>query len=184
MDAPLTTREKLLFQARMQFWRSGYSNVSVRQIASAAGVDIALISRNFGSKQGLFEASLEGAFELDPPVPTTRDALVDRFVRMFVDAPRESPVPSVLQMLLTNAHDADVGALVQRRFQETVYAWIVSLTGDHLSAGLFVAVVLGMSISEKSLHLPGIAPFDSQDYEAQLRYLMTAALHFDGSQHP
>ena len=60
-----TTREKLLDAAREAMWRRGYANVGLREIARAAGVDVALISRYFGGKQGLFEATLEGAFDLE-----------------------------------------------------------------------------------------------------------------------
>ncbi|MEM6901379.1 MAG: helix-turn-helix domain-containing protein, partial [Pseudomonadota bacterium] len=66
----MKTRDKLLLHARRQFWANGDSHVSLRQIASAAGVDVALISRHFGGKLGLFEATLDGAFSIfeTPPV--------------------------------------------------------------------------------------------------------------------
>ena len=47
------------------FWSKGYSNVSVREISNAAGVDVALIARYFGSKRGLFEATLENLTKIE-----------------------------------------------------------------------------------------------------------------------
>ena len=63
MMKPLTTKEKILETARQLFWTRGYSNVSVRDITGAAGVDAALVSRYFGGKQGLFEAVLRASME-------------------------------------------------------------------------------------------------------------------------
>ncbi|MEO0371384.1 MAG: TetR family transcriptional regulator, partial [Pseudomonadota bacterium] len=52
MAKPRPTKEKLLGAARDLFWTRGYSNVSVRDITGAAGVDAALVSRYFGGKRG------------------------------------------------------------------------------------------------------------------------------------
>ena len=48
------TKAAILNAARERFCRDGYDNASLRDIASAAGVDAALISRYFGSKDDLF----------------------------------------------------------------------------------------------------------------------------------
>jgi len=60
MSKSQKTKKALLQEAQNQFWSRGYSNVSVRDISKAAGVDGALISRYFGSKLGLFETTLQG----------------------------------------------------------------------------------------------------------------------------
>jgi AcrR family transcriptional regulator len=48
----------LLDAARRRFARDGYAATTVRDIAHDAGVNVALISRYFDSKAGLFEACL------------------------------------------------------------------------------------------------------------------------------
>ena len=47
MNQGLSSRETLLVSAKALFWTRGYSNVSVREIAPEAGVDVALINRYF-----------------------------------------------------------------------------------------------------------------------------------------
>ncbi len=177
MTTQISTRDRLLFQARCLFWARGYSNVSTREVTKAAGVDVALISRYFGSKLGLFEATLEDAFVLsDQPVETV-EGLVDLLVRLFVEAPRDGEVPTSLRMILTNAHDAEVGELVQGRFRAAFEEGFVRLIGDEGRAALFVAVLFGISVAEKSVHLPGIAPPNTPEYEEQLRHMLEAALN-------
>lgn len=53
------TRLEILDAAREQFATHGYRGATVRAIAAAAGVDPALVHRHFGSKAGLFVATLE-----------------------------------------------------------------------------------------------------------------------------
>lgn len=52
------TREDILEVARRRFLADGYRSVSLRSIAAEAGVDAALISYFFGSKSGLFGATM------------------------------------------------------------------------------------------------------------------------------
>ncbi|MEM6900656.1 MAG: TetR/AcrR family transcriptional regulator [Pseudomonadota bacterium] len=173
----MKTRDKLLIHARRQFWANGYSNVSLRQIASAAGVDVALISRHFGGKLGLFKATLEGAFDTFEKPPSTEAELIEAFVHIFAKTPRSNTEPSAIRMLLTNSHDDEVGSLVRQMYDKHFQLGLRSLLGNERAA-LFAAVVFGFSVAEKSLRIDGIAPPHSADYEAQLKHLMQAALDF------
>lgn len=170
------TREKLLCHARASMWRYGYSNVSLRQIAKAAGVDVALVSRYFGGKRGLFEATLDGVF--DTPQAEGPDALVEMVVQLFVSHPRDTAAPTILHLMQMNAQDEEVGALVRAAQQCELQSMIETAVGDRPRAALFMAAILGISGAEKSLHLTGIAPHDSPEYEAQLRHMLNAALTF------
>ena len=59
------TRNNILSASKKLFWNQGYTNVSVRKIADEAKCDIALISRYFQNKKGLFEILLNKEFD-DP----------------------------------------------------------------------------------------------------------------------
>lgn len=171
-----SAKDRLFFHAQRQFWERGYSNVSVRQIATAANADIALISRYYGSKLGLFEATLDGAFDVFDPLPETAEACVDALVEIFVSAPRQSADPSAVQMLLSNSNDSEVGALVRRLFDERFQAPLGQRIGSEQKAALLMSVAFGISIAEKSLRMRGIAGPHSELYASQLRHLLNAAL--------
>jgi AcrR family transcriptional regulator len=176
MEKRMTTQDKLLQSGRRLFWARGYSNVSVRQIASSAGVDVALISRYFGSKMGLFKATLDGAFDWRGMAVASQDDLVEAFVTLFVQAPRGGADPSAIQMLLTNAHDQDVAGVVREAFRSVFYDQIVAVTKNEARAAMFISVLLGMSVAEKTLNLPGIGDRHSEKYKSQLGHMMRAAL--------
>jgi AcrR family transcriptional regulator len=57
------TRAAILRAAREAFTERGYDGAGVREIAGAAGVDTRLISRYFGSKEGLFAEVVDIAYE-------------------------------------------------------------------------------------------------------------------------
>ncbi len=67
----LDKRQILLEVAEQLFAKHGYEAVSVRQLASEAGVNLAMVSYYFGSKDGLFEELLQSKF------PQTRGILED-----------------------------------------------------------------------------------------------------------
>lgn len=83
-------RERILAAARPLFAQSGFDNVTVADIAAAAGTSRATVFNQFGSKAGLVEATLHGvmsfyesmvdlALECDA---STADLVVDLFRQM------------------------------------------------------------------------------------------------------
>jgi AcrR family transcriptional regulator len=55
-DAGASARERILEEAQRVFANYGFDGASMRQIAEAAGVPVALVSYHFGSKEGLYRA--------------------------------------------------------------------------------------------------------------------------------
>ncbi|MBF6329839.1 TetR family transcriptional regulator [Nocardia transvalensis] len=60
------TREAILAAARMRFAEVGFDKASIRSIASAAGVDPALVHHYFGAKADLLTAALD--LPIDPDI--------------------------------------------------------------------------------------------------------------------
>jgi AcrR family transcriptional regulator len=55
----VATRQAILESAMLEFTRSGYDGVGVREIAQGAGVTAMLVNRYFGSKEELFSEAVE-----------------------------------------------------------------------------------------------------------------------------
>ncbi|MDJ0858226.1 MAG: TetR family transcriptional regulator [Dinoroseobacter sp.] len=176
MSKAENTKRILLLKAKQLFWTRGYSNVPLRDISKDAGVDVALISRYFGSKRGLFEASLEDIPALDISALKNTDDLISAVVEMFSTTPRGGPVPSPTAAILLNASDPEVGELVRFHYTRKWQDPLNQIIGNRAQAAMFSAAMLGMSVAEKALHLPGIAPADSDAYKEQLRKLLKGAL--------
>lgn len=61
------TRRDLLRVAKQRFTVVGYERTTTRDIAAAAGVNVSLIARYFGSKDGLYAAVLEDSADTFEP---------------------------------------------------------------------------------------------------------------------
>lgn len=92
------TREAILDAARDAFADRGFDGASIRAIASAAGVDPALVHHYFGAKEQLFLATVGAPVNPGELIPTIlegeRSEMGERLVRLFVsvwDDPHSGP---------------------------------------------------------------------------------------------
>lgn len=65
MPGQATGKERILASAMLLFARMPYSDTSMRDIAAAAGVDVAYVHRAFGSKAEIFRQALLALAPLD-----------------------------------------------------------------------------------------------------------------------
>src|SRR5580692_7826644 len=82
-------RDRILEAARTRFLAEGYQAVTMRSIAAAAGVDVALVSYYFDSKQGIFGAAM--ALPVNP---------LERIIEVLT-APDDQLVAQLLRTFLT-----------------------------------------------------------------------------------
>jgi AcrR family transcriptional regulator len=174
------TRSALLQSATRQFGEFGYSNASLRQIAGQAGVDVALISRYFGGKLGLFDASLKECLNWPELLDPANDP-IETAVEKFTDPTSEDHKFSTTRMIVLNADDPIVGERVRTAlFDKLIDPLEARMDGTHVKERLamFIAVIVGASITRYSLQVPGMANADAKMHSRQLRHLIDAALSF------
>ncbi|ONS96730.1 TetR/AcrR family transcriptional regulator [Burkholderia cenocepacia] len=116
--------DSLLRCARQMFAKQGYAATSVRKIAGLAGVDPALMSHHFGSKEGLWTAVVEQlAVQLGPVIETTKQlrnsrmSLIERVRQamiLFIDSLFETPDVGMFFATATTEHGARLDLLVDR----------------------------------------------------------------------
>lgn len=82
------TRGQILDAARESFARRGFSGTTIRAVATAAGVDPALVHHYFGSKDDLFLAALQMPIDPRQIVPVVFadgvDGAAERLLRLFL----------------------------------------------------------------------------------------------------
>ena len=105
------TREAILDAARSAFAERGFDGASIRSIASAAGVDPALVHHYYGPKEQLFLATVGAPVNPGDLIPAIlegeRSEMGERLVRMFVSVwgdPHSGPkIVAIVRSAL--AHD-------------------------------------------------------------------------------
>ncbi|MFI6278138.1 TetR family transcriptional regulator [Streptomyces sp. NPDC050988] len=118
-DAP-AARDRILTAAREEFSERGYEKTSVRGIAKAAGVDSALVHHYFGTKEQVFEASIEVAFGplLSAPGSIAEgplDGVGERLARFFFGVWENPATRKALLAIIRSAVNNEVAASVFRR---------------------------------------------------------------------
>jgi len=147
------TRRELLNAARVRFARDGYRSTTVRDIATDAGVNVALINRYFESKERLFEACIARVGEeLATPVEPARtsEELARRLVVQIMGFSSEQG-PAQLLLLLRRSGDEradEIRRTILRSFAEKMAA-IAGWTADSddrllLRAEIIMAATLGI----------------------------------------
>jgi AcrR family transcriptional regulator len=135
-------RERLIETSRALFVRRGFGEVSVREIARAAGVTPAMIAYYFGDKQGLYEAMLGSVFdtllarvrELAAQSPAST-APIEAFIRLYVGTIAAQPwLPGLLlREVLTG--DSAVRARFVERFAARAAALLPGLVSGEIAGG-------------------------------------------------
>ncbi len=156
--------------ARRMFADGGYDQTSLRDIASAAQVDPALIRHYFGSKADLFRATVGWPF--DPAQLGRRivDAgpgdLAEQLTRVFFELWEEPETRAPLLAILRGAATHDESAALVRQFiEQQLYPQIAAAIA-RADAELRVDLAMGQLLGIAYLrHILRIEPIASQSTE-------------------
>ncbi len=140
-----SARDRILDAAERQFAQRGFHAVSVREITTAAGVDVALVNYHFGGKQALFEAvfmrraqllneerlrRLESVVARAAPRAASIEAIIDAFTHPLLDrSARGGPGWKAYFALIAQVNNSTEfgGLMMTRFFDPVVHAFIAAL---------------------------------------------------------
>jgi AcrR family transcriptional regulator len=182
------TKERIRDAARTRFLAEGYQAVSLRSIAAEAGVDVALVSYYFGSKQGLFAATM--ALPMNPAdifqevLRGDLDTLPERALRALTGVWDDDATGGPLRALaVTAVSDPEVTRLlrelVSRELIDQLAARLGSPDGRERAAA-FVAQMAGVIFSRYLLRLEPIATMTADEVVRLLSPSLEIALQAAG----
>lgn len=144
------TRAAILDAARERFARESYDDVGLRHIAGDVGVDAALVSRYFGSKDELFESVLDSCNQGDELMLGDRATFGQRVARDIILEPTSETKLKGLMIFLRSASSTKAMEVVQRnantRFYGPFSEWVGGPDGA-INARLAASLIMGMAIS-------------------------------------
>lgn len=149
------TEARILDSARELFAEKGFDRTTIRAVASAAGVDPALVMQYFGSKRELFSRAVQTV----PALPTATDAgaLVDQLLATLGLKLGGLPEGALAMMrsMLTDPAAADQVRVTLGRQIDGIAAAMPAAEDRELRAALVVTTLLGITIGHQLL---GLAP--------------------------
>lgn len=158
------TKEAILEAARYAFAHAGYDQVSLRDIAARAKVDVALVGRYFGSKEDLFAAAISAGKR--PPEPTDlpdRSAFGPWLVRRVLSLDDSDPTRHLVphHSVGNPGAAAIVRKMVMERFIRPVGIFLGGPDGE-LRASLIYAQLAGFGMMGRLVKLEPIADADKE----------------------
>jgi AcrR family transcriptional regulator len=160
------TREAILEAARQAFADRGYDGASIRQIATDAGVDPALVHHYFGAKDRLFLAVIQAPADPGEILPKVLvggiDGVGERLVRGFLSV-WDSPAGNAAAALIRSAVQHDWSARMMREFitRQILRRLMRTLEIDRkeapLRASLVASQMVGMAMARYIIKLEPLA---------------------------
>jgi AcrR family transcriptional regulator len=163
------TRGAILAAARETFAERGYDAASIRQIASGAGVDPALVHHYFGTKERLFLSVVQPPADPGELIPTIFagdfGGVAERIVRTFLSL-WEDPAsgPAFLSLLRTAVSNERTGALMREFFATQIVRRLMPELSAHVDVGevplraaLVVSQLFGMALARYVLRFEPLA---------------------------
>jgi AcrR family transcriptional regulator len=181
---PGKAREAILAAARTEFGRSGYESATLRSIAAAAGVDVALVSYYFGSKSDLFVASLDLPVNpatalsaiLDEGVEGSAARMLRRLLVVWDEPATGAPLVAMIRSLPTQ------GGMLRDFIEQRLMGSLTKAIDEpdaELRAAAFTSQVLGLVLERYVL---GVEPLASASHdEIAALFAPTLQRYLDGA---
>lgn len=169
------TRDDMLSAAAQRFARSGYSHVTLQEIAADIGVTPALIVRYFGSKLALFEEVAKNQPLSLPPLvdgdlQTQMEARARAILSYFQDHNARAPGIALIRSI-----DMDDGQLFRAELdRRIVHPWSLEITGDdaEIRSRLIAGLLMGAGLfTVGALTEPDKPPLDHETAARFVHYL-------------
>jgi AcrR family transcriptional regulator len=170
------TREQILEAARSRFLADGYQATTMRSVATDAGVDVALVSYYFGSKQGIFGAAM--ALPVNPgevvapllegDLGTLAERLLTALLTVWDNPVTGGPLQ---EMARTATVEPDLNRVVREAVGREIIDKLAARIGGpdaDQRAGAFSAQMAGVIFSRYILRLEPIASMSVEDVVRRL----------------
>ena len=179
------TRSAILAEARTLFAANGYAGTSVRAVATAAGVDAALVHHYFGTKDDLFLAALQAPIDprqvLLPVAEGGIDGAGERLLRTFLSVWDDEATRLPLLTLVRSVFEPDRRPLVRDGFMRLVLAPIgqaLGLDDVELRMSLVGSQLMGIVLARYVVEVEPLASASHDQLVAA--YAPTLQRYLDG----
>jgi AcrR family transcriptional regulator len=178
------TRDRIATEARESFANHGFERTTIRDVASAADVNPALVMHYFGSKERLFVETMAIPFAPAPVVATLlegeRSTLGRRLAAFLLDAFDDPQSKAVLLGRIRAAVGSpDAAALVREKITgELIGPLSRSLGVDEpgLRAGLASTALMGFAVTRFIVEIDAVAALTRERAETYLGRQLQEAL--------
>jgi len=169
------TRAAILSAAQERFSRESYDDVGMRDIAGDVGVDAALVSRYFGSKEDLFTSVLDSCSNGSELMDGERSEFGRRVAHAVIFEPKKEGKLKGLLIMLRSVGSTKAMELVQRTGSERFFDPFTEWVGGEdapVRARLAAATIMGMAVSREITAGFGLNHEECERMEARMAVIL------------
>lgn len=173
------TRAAILEAACSRFALEGYDGASLRDLASDAGVDAALVCRYFGSKEDLFAEVLASCAPPNDLLEGDIAQFGERVARMLVTEPRNHSKLDHLLIILRSASSPRAAEIIRRNSRESFYGPLEAWIGEPdaaVKARAVAGVLMGFAVARAVDEDYMLAAADREKLLVRVAGLLQAAI--------
>jgi AcrR family transcriptional regulator len=159
------TKARIAQMAGLKFTQHGFDGVGLREIALCAEVNIALISRYFGSKDQLFEQAILEKLSLDPLFAGAVDNLAEHIAHYMFDKTSDTQEIDPMIAMLRSAGSTRIRPAIKKRFEQVIITRMADeLTGSQTTqrATLIIALLFGIDSLRRIFDIANLAHGDQK----------------------
>lgn len=166
------TKQRILLAAQQVFHEQGYDGATTREIARRADVNMALISRYFGSKKGLFEQAVIPYLNIGWLVENGLEGAPERLVDNYLNtAPWTTFDPVVV--CLRSASSTEAGPLLRKAMREQVLQPLMGAIDGADNRARAILIVTQLSGLIAYFRILGETTETQEETDVMRRYLTT-----------
>ena len=174
------TRAAILEAAKTQFALLGYDCTALRDIAGAAGADVALGKRYFGGKEALFLEALRTSFGPEGGWDWDRASFAHEMATMLADSPHGDEAKTHRFQFLLRAATSPTTApllnlMVQDRFLGPIREWLGGPDAD-ARARVFAGSYIGFLV-ERLIRGEALAGREREVFIDRVTAIFAALVH-------
>ena len=172
------TRADIVEAAKFVFTDKGFDQAGTREIADRAGVNVALINRYFGSKEGLFNETVIPALSVSQSQLDSTDDLAAVLTDMLMSKPDEIGFDPIIAML-RSASSETVAPLLQEALEQQIIQPMSRHLGDpdgRERASAALMLFYGYDVLVRMMRLKPSDDPERKAFEIRLKAVFDAGL--------
>jgi AcrR family transcriptional regulator len=178
--AATASRERILEAAIEHFSKSSYEETGLRDIATAAGVDVAYVHRSFGSKKRLFAEAVSAAVQPTELFTGPAEHL-PRLLAWDLLAHRGRRLKGI-DIIVRSMSSREAGPIVRDfMMRECIEPLAKNLDGATTKAAVVGAVITGVAILRNVIELAPLREPEGGELEQLLSHVFKQTTEFNGA---
>lgn len=169
------TKARIQEMAALKFTESGFDGVGIREIAEAADVNVALISRYFGSKKKLFTEAILTRLSIEPLLQGPAEEWPETMADFMFNKARNADGIDPLVAVLRSAGSPSITPAIKHIFEEKIFdrlAGQLPAPSARQQAALIISLLFGFDSLRRIFGVADLTRHDQKKLRHQLVHIL------------